>query len=104
MSTTKSSGPSTAQLQARVREARAHVVADVEALKSEIAPESLKERALGAAERSLAAVARRSLSRLRDVPRTLAVSARNHPLPTAAIGVGVILLVWRMRGGRGRGA
>jgi hypothetical protein len=87
--------PSTAALAAEVGATRAKVASDVRALKSQLQPEKLKERAIVAAERSAESVALQAGRRIATVPRVLGRASRAHPLAAAAIGFGFIIVLWR---------
>jgi hypothetical protein len=87
--------PSTAELETGILLTRAHVAADVRALKNELSPEHLKERALDVAERSVESLALRAKRRLADLPQTLLRAGRAHPWAAGLVGLSVVLAVWR---------
>jgi hypothetical protein len=87
--------PSTGALAAEVGATRAKVASDVRALKSQLQPEKLKERAIVAAERSAESVAAQAGRRLAGIPRALGRASREHPLAAAGIGLGLVVLLWK---------
>ena len=74
---------------------RAHVAADVRALKDQLSPERLKDRAVEAAERSVHNIALHAKRRLAALPRALLRSGREHPLAATLLGVGLSLILWK---------
>lgn len=95
--------PTTAGLEHEIRQTRAKVAADVTALKSQLDFDSLKDRAITAAERSAESIALQAARRLTAVPGALARTGRKHPLAAGAVGVGLLLVLWRA-GARRRAA
>ena len=89
------SSPTTAELETGILLTRAHVAADVRALKSQLTPEHLKERALDVAERSMESVVLRAKQRLAELPQALLRTSREHPVAAGLIALGVVLAVWR---------
>jgi hypothetical protein len=87
--------PSTAALAAEVGATRAKVASDVRALKRQLEPERLKERAIVAAERSAESLALQAGRRLAGIPRALGRASREHPLAAAAVGFGLVMLLWK---------
>jgi hypothetical protein len=87
--------PSTTTLAAEVGATRAKVASDVRALKRQLEPEKLKERAIVSAERSAESMALQAGRRLATFPRALGRASRQHPLAAAAIGFGLVMVLWR---------
>ncbi len=87
--------PSTGELLADIRETRANVAADVEAIKAQLTAYGLKARALDVAERSVESIAVHVGRQLLQAPMKLVRVGRRHPAASLAIGAGLVLLLWK---------
>ncbi len=87
--------PSTGELVADIRETRANVAADVEAIKAQLTATGLKARALDAAERSVESLALQVGRKLLQAPMKLARVGRRHPAASLVVGAGLVLLLWK---------
>lgn len=89
---------SKAELVASTAQTRRHIAADLEALKSQLTVDKLKDRALDAAERSVEDVALRLVRRVALIPQAVQAFSRQHPRAVAGAVVAVAALaLWRAR-------
>jgi hypothetical protein len=98
--TTEERDPTTLALELGAASARARVAEDVEELAEQLRPEQLKNRALDAAEHSIASLLKRAVARLKAEPRLALAYARRHPVASVVAASVAAALVWRVAHGR----